>query len=74
MLRLRVQDGRVTISALRAGSGRGASIHPRPACAAGALKPGVLSRAFKRPIVAAESAAFLAELTFASRNGRLGTP
>jgi predicted RNA-binding protein YlxR (DUF448 family) len=74
MVRLRVEDGRVTVATSRIASGRGASVHPRPACMMGALKPGVLARAFKRPVVAAESAAFLKQLTVASRNRKLGTP
>jgi hypothetical protein len=49
---------------------------------AGALKPGVLARAFKRPVIhihidinpGTESAAFLEQLTVASRNRKLGTP
>ena len=75
MVRLRVEgDGRVMIAGPGAPRGRGASVHARPACIAGALKPGVLGRAFKRSIVGAESAALGAELTETSRNRKLGTP
>jgi len=76
MVRLCVQDGRVGLAAAGAAWGRGASVHPRAACVAGALKPGVLARAFKRPVfdLVAESAAFLEQLTVASRNRKLGTP
>jgi hypothetical protein len=78
MVRLCLQDGRVAVALAGAVWGRGASIHPRAACVAGALKPGVLARAFKRPVrdrdIDMESAAFLEQLTVASRNRKLGTP
>lgn len=85
MVRLGLRDGRVAIAAAGARSGRGASIHPRAACVTGALKPGALARAFKRPVnlglpgrptwdQGTESAAFLEQLTVASRNRKLGTP
>jgi predicted RNA-binding protein YlxR (DUF448 family) len=84
MIRLCVRDGRVAVAAAGAVWGRGASIHPRAACVAGALRPGVLARAFKRPVMhmhidinidpGTESAAFLEQLTVASRNRKLGTP
>jgi predicted RNA-binding protein YlxR (DUF448 family) len=82
MVRLCLQDGRVAVAVAGATWGRGASIHPRAACVAGALKPGVLARAFKGPVVpmhididpGTESAAFLEQLTVASRNRKLGTP
>jgi predicted RNA-binding protein YlxR (DUF448 family) len=76
MVRLCLQDGRVAIAARGEVWGRGASIHPRPVCIVAALKPGVLARAFKRPVVAAQldAAALGAELTETSRNRKLGTP
>ena len=76
MVRLRLQDGRIAIAPSGAVGGRGASIHPRALCIAGALKPGMLARAFKRPVVVAgiSPAAFLEQLTVASRNRKLGTP
>jgi predicted RNA-binding protein YlxR (DUF448 family) len=80
MVRLCLQDGRVAVALTGAIWGRGASIHPRAACVARALKPGLLARAFKRPVLdmdidpGTESAAFLEQLTVASRNRKLGTP
>ncbi|HEY5090214.1 MAG TPA: YlxR family protein [Polyangia bacterium] len=76
MVRLRLQDGQIAIAPSGAVAGRGASIHPRALCVAGALKPGAFARAFKRPSVVAviPPAAFLEQLTGASRNRKLGTP
>ena len=47
MVRLRLVDGQLVAGP---GSGRGASLHPRAPCLAGALRPGVFARAFKRPL------------------------
>lgn len=75
MVRLRLRDGQIAVAPSDAMGGRGASIHPRALCVAGAFKPGMLARAFKRPVVPVMSpAAFLEQLTVASRNRKLGTP
>jgi predicted RNA-binding protein YlxR (DUF448 family) len=47
MIRLRIEGGRVAIGH---GPGRGASLHPRATCVAGAQRPGTAARAFKRPV------------------------
>jgi hypothetical protein len=51
------------------GSGRGASVHL--ACVEKAMRPEVLSRAFKRPVVAAEVHQLSQQLSVASRRKRL---
>jgi len=61
MLRLRASAG--------TGSQRGASVHP--ACVEQAMRPEVLSRAFKRPVVAAEVHQLSQQLSVASRRKRL---
>jgi len=47
MIRLSLDQTGVRVAR---GPGRGASVHPRATCVEGALRPGALSRAFKRPI------------------------
>jgi len=54
------KTGTIQVASPRRGPGRGASLHPRAACIEGALRPGVLSRAFKQPVdVSSESARLL---------------
>ena len=48
MVRLAIAEGAVRVGGPRCG--RGASLHLRPDCIEGALRPGVLARAFKRPV------------------------
>ena len=71
MIRLALTAGRITVAASRRAdfTGRGASIHRRADCVAGALRPGVLSRAFKQPIdMSSDTAELLRQLTAVSRN------
>jgi predicted RNA-binding protein YlxR (DUF448 family) len=72
MMRLALDAGKITVAASRRGqrfTGRGASIHRRADCVAGALRPGVLSRAFKQPIdMSSDTAELLRQLTAVSRN------
>jgi len=44
------ETGTIVVATSRRGPGRGASLHPRADCIEGALRPGVLSRAFKQPV------------------------
>ncbi|HEY6474960.1 MAG TPA: YlxR family protein [Polyangia bacterium] len=51
------------------GPGRGASLHRRATCVEGALRPGVLARAFKQPVdMSSGTAELLRQLTAVSRN------
>jgi predicted RNA-binding protein YlxR (DUF448 family) len=69
MARLALVAGQVRAVSGRHGPGRGASLHPRAACIAGALRPGVLSRAFKQPVdISSDTAEILRQLTAVSRN------
>lgn len=72
MIRLALAAGRVTVAASRRAksfTGRGASIHRRADCVAGALRPGVLSRAFKQPVdMSSDTAELLRQQTVVSRN------
>jgi predicted RNA-binding protein YlxR (DUF448 family) len=47
-------------------SGRGASVHPRPACLETALRPNVLSRAFKQKVALTDAQDLLERITLAS--------
>jgi predicted RNA-binding protein YlxR (DUF448 family) len=69
MERLALVAGRVKVAASTRGPGRGASIHRREDCIAGALRPGVLARAFKQPVdISSDAVALLRQLTAVSRN------
>jgi uncharacterized protein len=58
MLRLTIEaPGTVIASEHRKGSGRGASVHRDPTCLEAARQPGILARAFKRPVGLGEAAA-----------------
>jgi predicted RNA-binding protein YlxR (DUF448 family) len=50
----------------RSRSGRGASVHPRPACLETGLRPEVLSRAFKQKVALADAKDLLERITIAS--------
>jgi len=68
MLRLTVTSGTVGAGTHRKGSGRGASVHRDPACLQAARQPGVLARAFKRPVeLGAEAALTFSQLIATSR-------
>ncbi|HXJ20443.1 MAG TPA: YlxR family protein [Polyangia bacterium] len=68
MLRLVIESGTVTIAGRRKRSGRGASVHRDPACLESARQPGVLARAFKRPVeLAVEAALTFSQLSATSR-------
>jgi len=69
MVRLSVTDGRVGV-ADASRSGRGASLHARPACMENGLRPDVLSRAFKQRVTIADAADLLQRITIASRRKR----
>jgi len=69
MVRLALLAGRVKVASGRRGPGRGASIHRREDCIAGALRPGVLARAFKQPVdMSSDAVELLRQLTVVSRN------
>jgi len=57
MLRLTVTSETVAAATHRKGSGRGASVHRDPVCLQAAKQPGVLARAFKRPVELSAAAA-----------------
>ena len=63
MLRLTIESGTVHVGTHRKGSGRGASVHRDAACIEAARRPGVLARAFKRPV---DQAAFGSDAVVAS--------
>jgi uncharacterized protein len=66
-LALQTETGALRLAPPR--RGRGASLHARPDWIVGALRPGVLARAFKRPVdVSSEAAERLRQLTEISRN------
>jgi predicted RNA-binding protein YlxR (DUF448 family) len=65
MVRLAVANGHVELAG-GSRSGRGASVHPRPACLETALKPDVLSRAFKQKVTIHDAKDLLERITVAS--------
>ena len=68
MLRLTIESGTVTMGARRAGSGRGASVHRIAVCLEALRQPGVLARAFKRPVeLGAGTGATISQLIALSR-------
>lgn len=71
LVRLSVRriDGRVAVAGASR-SGRGASIHPRPACLETGLRPDVLARAFKQRVTLADAADLLQLIITASRRKR----
>ena len=69
MVRLWLESGQVVVAGA-ARSGRGASLHPRPACLENGLRPDVLSRAFKQRVTIADTADLLQRITIASRRKR----
>jgi len=74
MVRLRVTDGRVGIAG-RGDSGRGASLHPRPACLETGLRLDVLARAFKQRVTIQDATELLQQITTANRVGtQAGSP
>ncbi len=67
MVRLALDAGKLRLAPPR--RGRGASLHPRAACVEGALRPGVLSRAFKQPVdMPSDTVERLRQLTAVARN------
>jgi len=66
MVRLGVADGRVSVAG-RSPSGRGASIHARPACLETGLRPDVLARAFKQRVTIHDAAELLNQITTSRR-------
>ena len=69
LVRLAVTDGRVGVAG-GPRSGRGASVHPRPACLETGLRLDVLARAFKQRVTVADAAELLQRITVASRRKR----
>jgi len=77
-LRLRVQPGQqpggeagqVEVVVTESSTGRGASLHARPACLDKGLRPDVLSRAFKRRVTVRDTTELLQRITIASRRKR----
>jgi predicted RNA-binding protein YlxR (DUF448 family) len=76
MVRLLVDEGADGGQVVVAGSGRtgatgrGASLHARPACLETGLRPEVLSRAFKRRVTIHDAADLLERITIVSRRKR----
>jgi predicted RNA-binding protein YlxR (DUF448 family) len=66
MVRLRVADGQVVVAGATR-SGRGASIHARPACLEAGLRMDALSRAFKQRVMIQNAAELLQQITSALR-------
>ena len=66
MVRLCVTDGRVAVAG-PGRSGRGASIHGRPACLETGLRQDVLSRAFKQRVTVGDAAELLQQITTSRR-------
>jgi predicted RNA-binding protein YlxR (DUF448 family) len=66
MVRLGVADGRVLVAG-GSRSGRGASIHARPACLETGLRPDVLARAFKQRVTIHDAAQLLNQITTSRR-------
>lgn len=62
-------DARVAVAGAER-SGRGASIHARPACLEKGLRPDVLARAFKQRVTLADAADLLQLIITASRRKR----
>jgi len=59
------QDGQVVVAGAR--TGRGASLHPRPACLENGLRADVLSRAFRRRVTVGDAADLQQQITIADR-------
>jgi predicted RNA-binding protein YlxR (DUF448 family) len=66
-------SGRVVVAS-RSRSGRGASVHPRPACLETGLRPEVLSRAFKRKVAVSDVQELLERITIASMGVKRDKP
>ena len=62
MVRLTLAGGRVVIAG-PGRTGRGASVHPRPACLEIGLRPAVLARAFKQQVTIQDVAELLQQVT-----------
>jgi hypothetical protein len=65
MVRLFVMNGQVELAG-PSRLGRGASLHPRPACLETGLRPEVLSRAFKQKVAMSDAKDLLERITIAS--------
>jgi predicted RNA-binding protein YlxR (DUF448 family) len=61
-----VSDGRVVLADAER-TGRGASLHARPACLEAGLRPDVLARAFKRRVTIQDATDLLQRITIATR-------
>jgi len=59
-----------TITVAESSTGRGASLHARPACLDTGLRSDVLSRAFKRRVTVRDTTELLQRITIASRRKR----
>ena len=66
----RAEDGQVEVVVAESSTGRGASLHARPACLDTGLRPDVLSRAFKRRVTVRDTTELLQRITIASRRKR----
>ena len=64
------EDGQVEVVVGESSTGRGASLHARPACLETGLRPDVLSRAFKRRVTVRDTTELLQWITIASRRKR----
>ena len=66
MVRLSVADGQVVVAGPTR-SGRGASIHARPACLEAGLRTDALARAFKQRVMVRDVVELHQQITSASR-------
>ena len=69
MVRLVVAGGQVELAG-RERAGRGASVHPVPACLQTGLRPDVLSRAFKQKVTIRDAQDLLDRINIASSRKR----
>ena len=63
LVRLAVVDGAVVVANRSSRTGRGASLHARPACLEAGLRQDVLSRAFKRRVTIPDATKLLEQIT-----------
>jgi predicted RNA-binding protein YlxR (DUF448 family) len=63
LVRLALVDGTVVVANRSSRTGRGASLHARPACLEAGLRLDVLSRAFKRRVTIPDATKLLEQIT-----------
>ncbi len=70
LVRLALLDGAVVLANRSSRTGRGASLHVRPACLELGLRPDVLSRAFKRRVTIPDATKLLEQITKVENRGK----